>query len=361
MFDTYEASPLGTAPGPSTSLFSEPGNFKSAEYVPTTRIALRMPDIPAIVRHLEMPCQFPSRLLQPKERRFAKVGLINKLVSQVIRSFPEREMSHASCPPFIHRSKFVQSMNAIRSDDPVVICQDISRKFTTREAQGDFSVWDAIASEQERIYDQRASFDKWLHLSSAQAITIYLLMLAAEGENISTHHPTLPITLLYTLRANFGQLHQLHPGYVSAKEQSGDRPTWEDWIFAESKLRTATVYFILALLFNLDFGIPCDREFDNLFEDMELPAAKKLWEAKDELSWSEVFDLTVPYRDSFATVHSSDARLKYRDLVRFNSRECGYECHDIQIDESRLADRIEKWHKEMDEFGMLVALCSIMV
>jgi len=111
-------------------------------------------------------------------------------------------------------------------------------------------------------------------------------------------------------------------------------------------LRTATVYFILALLFNLDFGLPCEREG---FEDVELPAAKTLWEAKNELSWHEEFDPTVP------------PRLKYRDLVGQSKRECGSECPDIQKDEPGRVDRIQKWHKEMDEFGMLVALCSTMV
>jgi hypothetical protein len=111
-------------------------------------------------------------------------------------------------------------------------------------------------------------------------------------------------------------------------------------------LRTATVYFILALNFNLDFGLPCEREG---FKDVELPAAKTLWEAKNELSWHEEFDLTVP------------PRLKYRDLVRQTKRECGYECPNIQKDEPGRVDRLEKWHKEMDEFGMLVALCSTMV
>jgi hypothetical protein len=78
-------------------------------------------------------------------------------------------MNRASSPPFIHQSTFLQSMNTIPTNDPIVICQDIIRKFTAHETRGDFPIWDAIASEQERIYDQRASFSKWVLLSSAQA------------------------------------------------------------------------------------------------------------------------------------------------------------------------------------------------
>jgi hypothetical protein len=345
IFDTSETSQLSILLAPSASLPSEPSEFKSAENVAPTRVACGEPDVPAIWGQLQASCLFPSRILQPKERQSAKTVLIKKLISQVICSFPER-MNRASSPPFIHESTFLRSMNTMPTDDPIVICQDISRKFTAREAHGDIPIWDAIASEQERIYDRHASLSKWILLSSAQTITIYLLMLIAKHENVLTHHPSLPITLLFTLGALFEQLHQIHPGYVAAKEQSGSKPSWEDWIFAESKLRTATVYFILALHFNLDFGLPCEREG---FEDVELPAAKTLWEAKNELSWHEEFDLTVP------------PRLKYRDLVRQTKRECGYECPNIQKDEPGRVDRLEKWHKEMDEFGMLVALCSTMV
>ncbi|TAQ87844.1 hypothetical protein B7494_g3810 [Chlorociboria aeruginascens] len=252
-------------------------------------------------------------------------------------------------------------MNTTSLGNPIIVCQNITRKFAARKACGDFSVWDAIASEQERIYDQRCSFDKWLHLSSAQAMMIYLLMLAAEGESVLTHHPNLAITLLITLGSNFVQLNRIHPGFVAEKEQSGDRPSWEDWIFAESKLRTATVYFILALHFDLDFGLPCNRQDDYAYEDVELPAAKVLWEAKNELSWREEFDRVEQARDNFISVCTSEARLKYGDLVRLNKQHCGYESSDMEKDESKLADRIEIWQKGMDEFGMIVALCSTMV
>ena len=267
-------------------------------------------------------------------------------------------MNLASYPPFIHHSKILRLTKSIRSDDPIGICHDISHKFAMREAHCNSPVWDTITAEQERLYDRRASFDKWQHLSSAQALTVYLLMLAAEGESVLAHHPNLPITLLFTLRANFDQLNQINPGFVTAKERGGSRPTWKDWIFVESKLRTAAIYFVLALHFNLDFGLPCDRENDYRLEDVELPTTKVLWEAKNELSWSEEFDLTVTNRGNFDPIRTSEAKLKYGDLVRFNEQDCPLNAQKIK---SRLSDRIGKWHKEMDEFGMLLALCSTMV
>jgi hypothetical protein len=237
----------------------------------------------------------------------------------------------------------------VSPDDPILVCQSICHKFTARDS----SIWDAITAEQDRIYEQRASHDKWLHLSSAQAITIYLLMLTSERENVLIYYPNLPITLLFTLGTIFSHLHQIHPGYVAAEERSGGRPTWEDWMFAESKLRTAAAYFILSHQFNVDFGLPCDQGGDNPFEDVDLPSAKTLWEARDELSWSEEFHLTA---------RSGEATLKYRDLVKLSKRDCSNETPiTLREDESKLEARVEGWHKDMDELGMLVALCSTMV
>lgn len=94
---------------------------------------------------------------------------------------------------------------------------------------------------------------------------------------------------------------------------------------------------------------------------MDLLATKILWEAKDEQPWCTEFDLREQDQNIFTLVRPSQARFKYGDLVRLNKQRCGYQCPDIQKDESRLADRIAKWRKEMDGFGMLVASCNAMV
>lgn len=356
MFNTLKVNTSSVEPEQAvTSPYLKQDNSKSVEYASENPISLKMSNM------FEMSSSAPlRRLLQPKAGIRARAGLVNKLVSQVLRSFPERNMNEGSCPPFIHPSIFHRRMNSIHSDDPIVICKEISQKFMASKAVDDFSIWDAIASEQARIYDQRASFDKWLHLSSAQAMTMYLLMLTTECEKVLTHHPTLPITMLYTLGAIFQHLNEIHPGYVAEQERIGSRPTWEDWIFAESKLRTGTVYFMVALLFDVDFGIPCDRETDSTFEDIELPAAKQLWEAKTEISWNEELDLAASRGDGSAAVCANESRLKYGDLVRLNKQDGGYESPLAIENKSRLAERIEKWHKGMDEFGMLVALCGTM-
>lgn len=356
--DTHDTSDLGAGIGPSTFLSSDVQICASAESAAPAEATSERSDGSALYNTLEAPYPIASRLLRPKER-LTKMTNGGKLVCQIIYSFPGRMTKESSCPPFIHPSMFVRSLYAMGSDDPITICRNMSCKFELHWARCDSPVWDAIALEQEKIYDQRFSPDKWLHLSSAQAVIIYLLMLAAAGENALARNPSLPTSLLFTLKTSFGKLHQLNPGYVASVERGGDRPAWSDWIFAESKLRTAIVYFILALHFNVNFGLPCDQEGDTQFENVELPAAKSLWEAKDELPWCEEYDLAVPYKCEFVATCIKSRRLKYRDLISFN-KDSAYEQDRIDKTQSSLRQAIEKWYKELDEFGTLVAMCSIL-
>lgn len=165
-------------------------------------------------------------------------------------------------------------------------------------------------------------------------------------------HPNLPITLLFTLRTIFDQLHGFLPGYTALPRDTGEL-AWEDWIFAESKLRTATVNFLLAACYDVNFGLPCDRDIDHAFGELELPATKTLWEAKDEKSWRRAF------HDLHDMAGPSEPRLRYEELVELNKSQANIDRRDVMKTESNLEYRVEAWRKEMDELGMLVTLCSI--
>ncbi|KAL5314259.1 hypothetical protein ACEPPN_018684 [Leptodophora sp. 'Broadleaf-Isolate-01'] len=247
---------------------------------------------------------------------------------------------------------------------PISICQAITRNFASPKGHKDSSFWNSIAAEQEIIYTQRSSFDKWTSLSSAQALTIYLLMLPSSGETVLSRYPNIPITLLYTLGSIFGDLNKIQPEFsATGKDEDGrtDQPTWEDWIFAKSKLRTAATYFIIALCFDVQFGIPCDRPDDYKFEDVDLPASKLLWEATDEAAWQKEMDLTEEIGGEEIITGDSKEKLKYGDLVRYNKQLCDQEKTGILEADSRLASRIEMWQRGADEFGILVALCGTML
>lgn len=309
---------------------------------------------------LKMPTRVPTNILRRKVTGRSEFLPLKSLISRVLCSFPERMMDKHICPPFIHPSIFVTSKIPPCAVDPIGVCRDLCQKFPSDQIATDISFWDIVAQEQEKIYDLRYSPSKWVHLASAQAITIYLLLLVSNRDYVLPHHPNLPITLLFTLRTSFEHLHRILPGYTTPTTQTACRPTWEDWIFAESKLRTATVYFILASCYDVDFGLPCDREIDHEFGELELPATKPLWEAKHEDSWNAALTLAIPAQGLSSTARTTETKLRYSNLVESNKGHTGSENSGAMELDSSLECQVEMWHKEMDELGMLVALCSMM-
>ncbi|ETI24584.1 hypothetical protein G647_03953 [Cladophialophora carrionii CBS 160.54] len=181
---------------------------------------------------------------------------------------------------------------------------------------------------------------------------IYLLMLAGGGDTTLTHNINLPTTLLFTLRAHYDWMNQNYPASRTAVDKTViDAVAWDDWVFNESKCRTAMLYFMFGLFFDIEFGLPCDRELDYHPVDVNLPAPKPLWEARDDLSWRAEYDIAC---------HPRDPDLKYGDLLQLNQQDVGAEDENAE-EIQRLVRRVEKWHEEMDDFGMLVTFCSTII
>ncbi|PVH78733.1 hypothetical protein DL98DRAFT_572978 [Cadophora sp. DSE1049] len=299
-----------------------------------------------------------SQLLRPRIQKLARAELVSNLITQMLCSYPEKRLDEVSYPPFFHHSTIQRSAKSTPLNNPIAICQELAQNYASDASRTDPAFWNSIAAEQERIYTNRSSFDKWTNMDSAQALTIYLLMAASSGEPVLNQYPSIPITLLYTLGSLFGELNVTHPGFSASA--TNRRPSWRDWIFAESKLRTAAMYFIFAMCFDVQFGIPCDRPEDYAFGDVDLPAAKVQWEAEDEMAWEREMDLVEAGRekDGDDGGEKEEMRLKYGDLVRYNKQVCGKGGRDDL--EEGLARRIEKWQREVDEFGILVSLCGTM-
>lgn len=295
-------------------------------------------------------------LLRRKELHPSNLGLIQNLIIQMLCAFPEKRMTKDSHPSFIHHSMFDRSTNVLNIEDPLIICRTIAQRFTCRKESQTSSLWDDIFIEQARTYDNRAAFDKWLTLSGAQAVTVYLLMLATEGENVLNYYPNLPVALLFTLGILFGELNKMVDGFQASKDAFGNSPAWDEWIFAESKLRTAMVYFMMAQHFKLYFGLPCDRDEDYTFEEIDLPASKALWEAKDSASWQQEYKLKEATGLESRSMSGISTSLKFLDLVKSNQ----WQSQKISPQGSNavVEEMIKEWQKHMDDFGILVVLCS---
>src|SRR6185295_8101181 len=89
-------------------------------------------------------------------------------------------------------------------------------------------------------------------------------------------------------------------------EVEGRRPVWEEWLFFESIRRTASLLYILDLLYDISTYLSKSK-CDGLFE-LPLPATKNLWNASKRSDWEEEYDWMLSER-------KGKGMLKYESLL----------------------------------------------
>ncbi|KAI1627838.1 hypothetical protein EDD37DRAFT_606624 [Exophiala viscosa] len=228
-----------------------------------------------------------------------------------------------------------------RLDDPLMACREVLCSHYSSKTPHLPTLWHKVSIAQEHIYGTCVDFDKWQLLSSAQAITLYILARFRDS-TIDGVFPGMDIALLYTLGKLFQLIKDSHMHGRIRTHKRGPHPNptshWKDWIFHESVNRTAIIYFLLKLVASIDFGIDCDEHSDWSIEGMLLPSAKAFWEARDEVTWK-----------TWACVDGDGDQplpaLRIGNLVGTG------------VGSSQKA-QIAAWQEESCEFGMVVMLAS---
>lgn len=111
---------------------------------------------------------------------------------------------------------------------------------------------------------------------------------------------------------------------------------WDDWVFRESTIRTASIYFLLTVVASMEFGLACDDPEDWSLNDMPLPASKALWEARDRAAWEK----------AVASNGASTSVIEFHHLALMDNED--------------LRSKIEMWQEGADELGLLTSMASIL-
>lgn len=200
---------------------------------------------------------------------------------------------------------------------------------------------------------QISTFSQWELLSAAQAATIYLLLRVKQGRN-SAAFPNGDIALLFTLgvsrlanvfrffsrpfhevlkretnhriKAIFKHLHK------TTLLDSRPRQDWRQWVFFESFMRIACIYFTLSAVVSTHFGLPCDDPKDWNFGSMLVPSTKASWAAANASDWVGVLP--------------PENELTWKDLASTAS------LHDSPV---------ETWKESSDELGMVVVMTMVLI
>ncbi|KAL6693450.1 hypothetical protein J3F84DRAFT_79558 [Trichoderma pleuroticola] len=275
----------------------------------------------------------PASLLLPKI--WVTPGNIrtSQTIIQFLRGCPRRSGHDLATVPFVHQ----QIGLVVDASNPLRACQSLFRKHTSTN---DEALWTGIHDIQEEIYMKCATFDRWKLLAASQAIMLLVLLRLRHGSNHEAF-PAADIALLYSLQRVFILLRDKFCDRETLLSENRAAHGWRAWIFRESLIRTAIIYFLLRISVSTDCGISCDGPKDWRLEEIPLPASKMAWEATNEIEWEAASRISV----------TPSTVLRFGDL--FGTE--GYHPN------SGTAHEIEAWLEGVDELGLITSISSTLV
>ncbi|KAH7144328.1 hypothetical protein B0J13DRAFT_554955 [Dactylonectria estremocensis] len=336
--DSYEASPDGLV----------------ASFAPLTC------SLAANREHLYSLVPSPSYTIQSQEKpssRLISNGCRRFLVS-ILRTYPRMMTQPDNLPPFVHplgcrlhydeeEIRPVKSVSFNSTDfvplKPLVACHGIAHIFVSRNTHSDDFLWRTIDSEQCRIMDDIQTLSRGEILAAIQSIVIYtIIRLIGSGREYFTTNRGM----LRNMKKLAERFTQLFPGPLSPTHERDSRPTWEDWIFEESRRRLSITCFLMALV----VGTEGSDDIANPF-CLPLPGSKVLWEARSDWAWEKEYGMSwknsKPDRSRLDTVG---------DLAIAHMQRGGGTDPTMGGGLNGATDEIlDTWHAGLDGLGMMLA------
>ncbi|KIW04396.1 hypothetical protein, variant [Verruconis gallopava] len=254
-----------------------------------------------------------------------------RLILQNLRTFPQKMLRSDDLPFFVHPWRH---RNAL--PEPLAVCERICQMFWSRTPEIHGFIWRCIRAEQLRFLETHMSTGDLL--AACQTQIVYVMMFVIEEDLRRREWVQELLVLSGAVCERLIALCQEDGGHFSYDEHTHPSTSWDDWVFAESRRRTACVWFMMSLVFSLQTGVRCATLED--FRLLPLPAAKLQWEASDALSWQQ--RLALVDFDNLITVG---------DLIDLRSK----------ADEPVVAQQLDSWNAKSGQFGTLLNLAIDML
>ncbi|CAH0026966.1 unnamed protein product [Clonostachys rhizophaga] len=200
------------------------------------------------------------------------------IVMHCIRSYPQMMLRRQTFPPFIHPHWHTEKL-----PENLVNCMSIAQLFVTRTSENSPFLWRTIDNEVSRFKDEANEMDVRVVQTAAQATLIYLIMLAVdEAEDMSARGARL----LEVFQILSFRTRDLCGGiFLAPPECKHPSPSWEEWIFTESRRRINCFYFAVREVIQAKADVPCVPP--GAHRQVALCSAKTMWEARSREGWEE--------------------------------------------------------------------------
>ena len=177
-------------------------------------------------------------------------------------------------------------------------------------------------------------------LSAVQAQLIYIIMLIVVDDAEKSAECSLQMIVAFQILCD--RFMNLCEEPFCLPENWSPGSTWNQWVFAESRRRTACVWFLISRVVCVKTGIECDAI--KCFRNLPLPCPKTLWDASTREAWVSEYDVygaNTPLAglDSFGS------------LIESNKRGT----------ELAHARKLDLWNAQVDRLGSLLNAAVSMV
>ncbi|KAL7786457.1 hypothetical protein V8C43DRAFT_289921 [Trichoderma afarasin] len=268
--------------------------------------------------------------LQPLKMHYPLAQQSATMLWRGLRAFPEKMLIRENFPPFIHPLRHCPTL-----PEPLAVCMRIAQIFASRSADIEPFLWRTIESEQKRFLEEVHNYPEDDLLAAMQAHLIYIIMCVV-GE--AKHSQNWNQTMLLTFEALCDQLKKMQFEPFYRDESINPSLSWDEWRSAESRRRTACVWFLMSRIVAVKSHSHYCTITDN-FRMLPLPAPKAQWEAQSEIAWAQALEAGHPNMSTIG--HLLDA-------------------HQLPSDPGNM-QRLDYWYARVDNLGMLlnIAICII--
>ncbi|KAK2762071.1 hypothetical protein FQN54_001078 [Arachnomyces sp. PD_36] len=301
---------------------------------------------------ISYPTQSISRLPSYNIRSFIqrsdiKTGTLN-LILRTLKSYPLTMLRHNALPPFIHPHLIQSNMENNSDMEALTNCISLMHMISNGVQGSRKLFWKNVRLECERFIEKHMSFNKWELLTAIQALLIYVLVRMDEGPTDYNDFDSLLTTAIIVISSRLA--------YIATTIDHSVEPTWEDWVFEESKRRLCVVYRVVDMLVYFEPAALCDVPTHLILSP--LPARKQLWEAANETIWKSERDRDPEVQTAFGLASNGE-------LIKLSESEFS-RCKDAVLlrkspnsrKSSTSTENWEEWCAGMDGFGGLVMLAA---
>ncbi|GAM42256.1 hypothetical protein TCE0_044r16051 [Talaromyces pinophilus] len=262
-------------------------------------------------------------------------------VIEMIRTYPLMMLRTENLPPFIHGHWYRPSGNARSSlPEPLINCMGIAQIFASHNIESKRYLWHLVKLEQQSFIElnEHRKLSRDDLLAAIQAQVMYIIMRIFDN---SKTDQSMNLEMLVTHEILCESLVQLCKEPFCLDERLHPSPNWEDWVFAESKRRTALVWFLIAQTIHIQTGVSCDTISG--FQQLPLCSPKSLWEARTYPRWQAEYDV---YRSM-----SRNGLDVFGDLIQA--------CKQSDTLPARL--KLDTWNANTDNLGIALSLSATMM